>query len=116
MQYNEDDAPEFTDVDDIDDMDNIAATLFEGSRVVREEASALASALGQMSADFSNYLGGHFKERPYLTLGTAVGLGYLLATGIPPRFVSFVLSSSARLVASRLANEFLGNGKISKES
>lgn len=60
------------------------------SASVKDTESMMAMADNAMG-DAREFLGQQIKERPYVTLGVALGVGYILGGGLPRRLDSLLL-------------------------
>jgi hypothetical protein len=84
--------------------------LSQGAAGIAKDAQGLAGVARDITADAEAALREQLKERPYLTLGAAVGIGYVLGGGIPSRLAGILFSVGTRLVLASAAQRLLVQG------
>ena len=72
------------------------ARLQSQGRQVQQEARALATGLEEAADEIEDFLREQMEERPYATLATAAGIGYVLGGGIPSPITRLLLDYGAR--------------------
>lgn len=75
------------------------------SRELREEREALARTARGTRDDLERIARARLRERPYLTLGTAFAVGYVLGGGLPVGLAMAAAGMGVRLVAFGLLRE-----------
>jgi hypothetical protein len=65
-------------------------------RQVQQEARALASGLEEAADEIEGFLREQMEQRPYGTLATAAGVGYVLGGGIPSPLTRLLLDYATR--------------------
>jgi len=78
-----------------------------GKRVCRE-ARAFGNALQEAIVDLEGTLREQLEQRPYVTLATAAGLGYVLGGGLASRFSKVLLNLGTRLAVAVMLRELTG--------
>jgi len=68
----------------------------EQSKRVREDLESLMSSLFEARGDWEAQLRDRLKERPYVGLAAAAGIGYVLGAGISPRLIRTVFGLGSR--------------------
>lgn len=91
-----------------------ARSFSEHATDTRDHAQAFAESFGAALKDVDDRVRAVAQGNPYLALGTALGLGYILGGGIPPMLVRGLVSFASRyalatvmstLVATEVAKE-----------
>ena len=83
---------------------NGGKTIGETGREVRDQARALSASMRDLMGDVTHELERHMRERPYVTLGIAAGIGFVLGGGLGPR----LLRTGGRLAANMLVARAVG--------
>ncbi len=86
-----------------------AEGLAERFEEVYTEATTLAESLSDAAHDVNEYVHEQARERPYVALGAAAGLGFVLAGGLTPKVGSLLFTVGGRLLAQRVLREVLGS-------
>jgi hypothetical protein len=76
--------------------------LVEQSKRVRADVEGLVSALFEARGEWESQLRDRLKERPYVGLATAAGLGYVLGAGVSPRLVRTVFGLGSRIALAAM--------------
>ncbi len=93
-------------------------TIADGSRIqrlqkksagVRREVSGLTAELEGALGDLERRVREQLEARPYVTLGAASGLGYVLGGGLPKTFSRMLFGVGGRLAFVLLANRLRDN-------
>jgi hypothetical protein len=74
--------------------------LAEGKRL-REDVTALAGALRQVTNGWQSVLRERLEQRPYTTLAAAAGVGYVLGGGLPTSLLRVLLGVGGRIAFER---------------
>jgi len=80
-------------------------SLAEHGREIQHDAEALAAAVQDAADSAQHYLTEQVAQRPYRTLGVAVGVGYVLGGGLSSRLTSVLLGAATRLAMALAARE-----------
>lgn len=80
--------------------------IVEHTRHVREDAQALAGSLSEAAEEAADYLRVQLQERPYVALGVAAGVGYVLGGGLPSRLTGMLLGVGARLALASVTGAY----------
>jgi len=83
---------------------NGGKTITEQGRDVREQAHALSESVRDLMGEVTHEIERQMRERPYMTLGVAAGIGFVLGGGLGPR----LLRTGGRLAANMLVAKALG--------
>lgn len=59
----------------------------------------------ETTADWQHRLSEQVQRQPYITIGVAAGIGYVLGGGLQSRLTAVLLSTAARVVAALVARE-----------
>ena len=81
-------------------------SLGDHCRQIHHDAHALAAAVQGAADDLERYLTEQVEERPYATLGVAVGVGYVLGGGLRSRLTAVLLNAATRLAMAVAARQF----------
>jgi len=92
-----------------------ARELGDHCREIYHDAHALAAAVQDATNDLERYLTERVDRQPYVTLGVAAGVGYVLGGGLRSRLTAVVLGAAAR-VALAVATRELGSRLSPAES
>ncbi|MFN2425264.1 MAG: hypothetical protein ABR587_02310 [Candidatus Binatia bacterium] len=91
-------------------------TLGSHARQLRSDTRALVAEIASTRADLEGALADNARQRPYLTLTAAAGVGYVLGGGLRSQFTVVILGVAARLVtaiAVRQLGELAGRAQSS---
>ena len=80
----------------------------ERGKEAYKEAQALASTLEQAVDEIGQFLREQAERRPYVSLATAAGIGYVLGGGVPSRLTGFVFGLSSRFAIEMFLRELIG--------
>jgi len=80
-------------------------SLGDHCRQINQDAHVLAAALQQATSGVEGYLSGRVQSRPYLILGVAAGVGYVLGGGLGSRLTAVLLGAATRVVLAVAARE-----------
>ena len=72
---------------------------------LRDALDDVTSSLGDLYRAADTFATEQARERPYLFLGVAAGIGFVLGGGLASRFGATLLGVGSRLAASRLFEE-----------
>lgn len=89
-------------------------SMADHGRRIQRDAVTLATEIRGTTADLERYLSDQIEKRPYVALGVAAGVGYILGGGLRSRLTAVVLGTASRLVTALAARE-LGS-RISPQS
>ncbi len=81
--------------------------VYERSRRVGREAARFALATRQAEGDWEVYLRQCMRARPYATLATAAGVGYVLGATLPGSVARFALGIGTRLAVTTALGSLL---------
>jgi len=87
--------------------------LREHGREAYEHAQALGSNLEQAVDDIGGFLRENMERRPYMTLASAAGIGYVLGGGVPRRLTAILFGLSTRFAIELFVRELTGHGSPS---
>ena len=82
-----------------------ALSLADHCRQISHDAHALAAAVHEGSAELEHYLTEQVEERPYVTLGIAAGVGYVLGGGLRSRWTAALLGAAGRVAIAVAVRE-----------
>ncbi len=71
-------------------------SLRQHAREIQHDATALAEAVRDASSAAQQTLTHQLKQRPYVTLGAALGIGYVLGGGLNSRLTVVLLGAATR--------------------
>ena len=74
-------------------------------RQINQDAHALAAAVQDATSGLEGYLTERVHSRPFVTLGAAVGVGYVLGGGLRPRLTAALLGAATRVALAVAARE-----------
>ena len=74
-------------------------------RQIHQDAHALAAAVQDAADDLERYLTEQVEQRPYITLGVAAGVGFVLGGGLRARLTAVVFGTATRLAMAVAARE-----------
>ena len=74
-------------------------------RQIRHDAHALAASVQDATKGLQGYLTDRVHRRPYVTLGVAAGVGYVLGGGLRSRLTAVLLGAATRLALAVAARE-----------
>jgi hypothetical protein len=80
----------------------------ERGKEAYKEAQALASTLEQAVDEIGQFLREQAERRPYVSLATAAGIGYVLGGGVPSRLTGFIFGLSSRFAVEMFLRELIG--------
>ena len=90
-----------------EEVGDFGARLGDASRHVSQDVDALSQSLGDAAQEVTSYVRHQCRERPYVAVGTALGIGFVLGGGLTLRVGSLLLGAGGRLVANALLREVL---------
>lgn len=76
---------------------------------IKEAALEAASSVSSLYQTSHEFLERQTKERPYVVLGTAAGLGFILGGGLASRLAGVLLAAGGRLLASQVLENSLNS-------
>jgi len=79
----------------------------ERGRAVLNDARGLASTVEEAFDEIQDYVREQLQQRPYATLATASGIGYILGGGLPSRLTGLLFGWGSR-IALTMAVQQLG--------
>jgi hypothetical protein len=88
-------------------MTNHMTSAVSESRHAREEAEQLAAALRRARIEWEETLRERFSRRPYATIATAVGVGYVLGGGLVPGLLRPLAAAGGRVALGLLLQRVL---------
>ena len=74
-------------------------------RQINQDAHALAAAVQDATSDLKGYLTERVQSRPFVTLGVATGVGYVLGASLGPRSTAALLGAATRVLLIVAARE-----------
>ena len=80
-------------------------SLGDHCRQISQDAHVLAAAVQQATSGVEGYLSQRVQSRPYLILGVAAGVGYVLGGGLGSRLTAVLLGAATRVVLAVAARE-----------
>jgi hypothetical protein len=86
-------------------MDDSAEGLREEGRHIREEAGELAADVGELVEEVGDFVRDQAIQRPYVTLGAAFGIGYVLGGGVPLWMVRSLVAIGGKIAVSAVLAE-----------
>ncbi len=72
---------------------------------IREDARELATDLGELMEETECFIRDQAIHRPYVTLGAAFGIGYVLGGGLPKWLVRSLVAVGGKVAFSAIAGE-----------
>ena len=81
----------------------------ERGREAYRDAQHLASTLEQAVDEIGQFLREQAEQRPYTSLATAAGVGYVLGGGVPSRLTRFLFGLGSRLAIEMFLHELIGD-------
>ena len=75
-------------------------------RQIHHDAQTLAAAVQEATDGLQGYLTERVHRRPYVTLGVAAGVGYVLGGGLRSRLTAVLLGAATRVALAVAAREF----------
>lgn len=88
--------------------------LQERGREAYREAQQLASTLEQAVDEIGQFLRTQTERRPYVSIATATGIGYVLGGGVPARLTGFLFGLGGRLAVEMFLRELIGDATASR--
>ena len=85
-----------------------ARTLGDHCRQIRDDAHALAGAVQDATSSLEGYLTERVHRRPYVTLGVAAGVGYVLGRSLGSRVTVMLLGAATKVALAVAARELRG--------
>ena len=82
-----------------------ARSLGDHCREIDHDAHALAAAVRDVTNDLEGYLTEQVHRRPYVTVGVAAGVGYVLGGGLRSRLTAVLLGAATRVALAVAARE-----------
>ena len=79
-----------------------ARQLLAESQRLREDVTALAGAVRQVTHGWEAVLRDRLERRPYATLAAAAGIGYVLGGGLPTSLLRVLLGVGGRIAFERV--------------
>jgi len=83
----------------------------ERGREAYREAQQLASTLEQAVDEIGQFLREQTERRPYVSLATATGIGYVLGGGVPSRLTGFLFGLGSRFAVEMFLRELIGDAR-----
>jgi hypothetical protein len=83
-------------------------SLGDHCREINQDAHALAAAVQDATSSLQGYLTAQVQSRPYVTLGVAAGVGYVLGGGLGSRLTGALLGVATRVALAVAARELGG--------
>jgi hypothetical protein len=80
-------------------------SLGDHCRQINQDAHVLAAALQQATSGVEGYLSERVQSRPYLILGVAAGVGYVLGGGLGSRLTAVLFGAATRVALAVAARE-----------
>lgn len=80
-------------------------SLGDHCRQLHHDAHALAAAMQDATNGLEGYLTERVHNRPYVTLGVAAGVGYVLGGGLRSRLTAVLLAAATRVALAAAARE-----------
>jgi hypothetical protein len=74
-------------------------------RQINQDAHALAAAVQHATSGVEDYLTERVQSRPYVTLGVAAGVGYVLGGGLGSRLTAVLFRAATRVALAVAARE-----------
>lgn len=87
--------------------------LLESNREVIEQAAALLAAIERAGSEWRSFLRDRLDRQPYVTLGAALGFGYVLGAGMPAAVMSEIAAVGGRMVLMNIIKELMKTGAMS---
>jgi ElaB/YqjD/DUF883 family membrane-anchored ribosome-binding protein len=81
----------------------------ERGREAYRDAQHLASTMEQAVDEIGQFLREQADQRPYASLATAAGVGYVLGGGVPSRLTGFLFGLGSRLAIEMFLRELIGD-------
>ena len=81
----------------------------ERGREAYRDAQHLASTMEQAVDEIGQFLREQAEQRPYTSLATAAGVGYVLGGGVPSRLTRFLFGLGSRLAIEMFLHELIGD-------
>lgn len=75
------------------------------SRRIQSEAESLAAHVKEAGGDLQGFLSDQVRQRPYATLATAAGIGFVLGGGLSSKLTMLTLGMATRLAMAMAARE-----------
>jgi hypothetical protein len=85
------------------------------SRHVKEDAERLAAAVRRARIEWQETLRERFRRRPYATIATAVGIGYVIGGGLVPGLLRPLAGAGGRIAVGLLLQRLL-SGSMEDDS
>jgi len=83
--------------------------LQERGREAYRDAQHLASTLEQAVDEIGQFLRDQAEQRPYTSLATAAGIGYVLGGGVPSRLTRLLFGLGSRMAIEMFLHELIGD-------
>ncbi len=80
-------------------------SVVDHGREIQHDAQALAAAVQNAADDLQRYVTEQVGRQPYLTLGVAAGVGFVLGGGLRPRLTALVLRTATRVALGLAVRE-----------
>jgi hypothetical protein len=74
-------------------------------RQIDQDTHALVAAVQDATSGLEGYLTERMQSRPFVTLGVAAGVGYVLGGGLGPRLTAALLGAATRVALAVAARE-----------
>jgi hypothetical protein len=74
---------------------------------MREAARDARASVNNLYRVSYGFVERHARERPYVVLGTAAGIGFVLGGGLASRFTAVLAATGARVLAAELLESSL---------
>jgi ElaB/YqjD/DUF883 family membrane-anchored ribosome-binding protein len=95
---------------------SVPRKLQEHGREAYQHAQALGSNLEEAVDEIGGFLRENLEQRPYLTLATAAGVGYVLGGGLPLKLTAMALGLGTRFAIEMFVRELTGQGKAGERA
>jgi ElaB/YqjD/DUF883 family membrane-anchored ribosome-binding protein len=80
------------------------------------ETQALASTFERAADEFGQFLREQTERRPYVSLATATGIGYVLGGGVPSRLTGFLFGLAGRFAVGMFLRELIGGATAGQDA
>ena len=79
--------------------------IYEQGKQVHADARAMADDFRGVTDELTSMLRSHVEQRPYVTLGAAAAMGYVLGGGLPRWMVKLGFAVGGRMLVDRLLTD-----------
>jgi ElaB/YqjD/DUF883 family membrane-anchored ribosome-binding protein len=94
---------------------NGATQRIERGRDAYREAQALTSTFEQVADEIGQFLREQAERRPYVSLATATGIGYVLGGGVPSRLTGVLFGFGSRFAVLMFLRQLIGGPTADQE-